>query len=209
MAQHARNHWHNMTGISTLRDNKNTVVPVILPQDLEVLKTTLLSWNPNKTIQRKIIKTSKISMLYSITFRNEQVNILDFRITPKQIGFLGNEFFRKFQVIFDYKNNLFYLKPNKEYTKSHNPFSLGMKLYRTSDSKSLYVNSLCKSSPAIKAGIRLGDIILKINDKSTSEITNDELMALENSKPGTKFTFDVLRDKELLNYEFLIDSLTY
>ena len=196
-------------GKRALKDNKSPVIPVILPKDLKVIKTTSLSWNPRKTIQRKIINTSKISLLDTFTFHNEQVNILDFRITPNQIGFLGNEFFRKFQVIFDYKNNLFYLKPNQEYTKPHNPFSLGMKLYRISGSNSLYVNSLYEYSPAIKAGIKLGDIILKINDKPTDEITNDELRSLEYSNPGTKLTFEVQRDKKLLNYEFLIDSLMF
>lgn len=194
-------------GKRALRDNRDPVVPVILPEDLTIIKTTSLSWNPKNTIQRKIINANQITMLDSFTFQNEQVNILDFRITPKQIGFLGNEFFRKFQVIFDYSNNVFYLKPNKEYSKPHGPFGLGMKLYRTSDSKSLYVNSLYESSAIAKSGIQLGDKILKINGKLTEEITNDDLRALEYSNPDTKVTFQVQRGQEILFYEVLIDSL--
>ncbi len=192
------------TGKRALKDNKGSVVPVDIPQDLRIFNTKSLSWNPQKTILRKIINTSNISMLDSLTFQNEEVNILDFRIAPQQIGFLGNEFFRKFQVIFDYRNSMFYVKPNNEYSKLHNLFNLGMKLYRTSDSKLLYVNSLYESSPAVEAGIQLGDTILKINDKPSGEITNDELRSFEYSKPGTKLTFEVQRKNEILNYEFII-----
>lgn len=194
-------------GKRALRDNNSPVVPVILPQDLKVLKTTSLSWIPKKTIQRKIINTSQISMLDSLTFQNEEVNILDFRIAPQQIGFLGNEFFQKFQVIFDYRNSMFYLKPNKEYSIQHIPYSLGLKLNRTSDSKLLYVNSLYDSSPAVEAGIQLGDTILKINNKPSGEITNDDLRSYEYSKYGTNYTFEVMRGHDTLNFKFLVDSI--
>ncbi len=196
-------------GKRALKDNKGAVVPVNIPQDLKIINTRSLSWNPKKTIKRKIINTSHISLLDSLNFQNEEVNILDFRITPQQIGFLGNEFFRKFQVIFDYRNSMFYLKPNKEYSKLHNSFSLGMKLYRTSDSKLLYVNSLYESSPAFETGIQLGDTILKINDKPSGKITNDELRSFEYSKSGTKFSFEVRRGGGIHNYEFSIDSVAY
>ncbi len=194
------------TGERALRDT-GSVIPVNLPQDLKIIKTKSLSWDPKKTIIRNIISTNHISMLDSLTFKNEEVNILDFRIAPQHIGFLGNEFFRKFQVIFDYRNSLFYLKPNKEYLKLHYPFNLGMKLYRTLDTKSFYVNSLYESYQAAEAGIQLGDTILKINDRPSSEITNDELRSFEHLKSGTILKFEVKRRNEILNYEISIDSI--
>ncbi|MCK9399930.1 MAG: PDZ domain-containing protein [Bacteroidales bacterium] len=193
-------------GKSPMR-GKGPVVPVVLPEELMVFKTRTLTMNPKDTLQREIINANRITMLDSFSFQNEQVYLLDFRIAPEQIGFLGNEFFQKFQVIFDYKNKVFFLKPNQEYSKPHGPFSLGMKLYRSSDAKSLYVNSLYESSPVANSGIRLGDKILTINGKPTEEITFNELRALEYSNPSTKVILQVQRGQEFLSYEVLIDSL--
>ena len=51
-------------------------------------------------------------------------------------------------------------------------------------------------TPAKKAGIKAGDIILKINDKSTLGMTIDEAVNLMRGKPKTKITLTIVRKGE-------------
>ncbi len=50
-----------------------------------------------------------------------------------------------------------------------------------------------EGTPADKAGLKPGDIILKINDKSTLDMTLDEAVNLMRGKPGTKITLTIFR----------------
>ncbi len=51
-------------------------------------------------------------------------------------------------------------------------------------------------TPAKKAGIKAGDIILKINNKSTLGMTIDEAVKLMRGKPKTKITLTIVRKGE-------------
>ncbi len=53
-----------------------------------------------------------------------------------------------------------------------------------------------EGTPADKAGIKAGDIILKVNDKSTLNLTIDEAVGIMRGKPKTKITLTVVRKKE-------------
>lgn len=50
-----------------------------------------------------------------------------------------------------------------------------------------------EGTPADKAGLKAGDIILKINDKSTLDMTLDEAVNLMRGKPGTKIKLTIFR----------------
>ncbi len=50
-----------------------------------------------------------------------------------------------------------------------------------------------EGTPADKAGLKPGDIILKINDKSTLDMTLDEAVNLMRGKPGTKIKLTIFR----------------
>ncbi len=60
----------------------------------------------------------------------------------------------------------------------------------------LTVISPIDDTPADKAGIKAGDIILKINDKSSLNLTIDEAVNIMRGKPKTKITLTVVRKKE-------------
>ncbi len=49
-------------------------------------------------------------------------------------------------------------------------------------------------TPAAKAGIKAGDIILKINNQSTLGMTIDEAVKLMRGKPGTKIKLTIVRE---------------
>ena len=53
-----------------------------------------------------------------------------------------------------------------------------------------------EGTPADKAGIKAGDIILKINDKSTLNMTIDEAVSIMRGKPGTSLTLTIVREGE-------------
>ncbi len=50
-----------------------------------------------------------------------------------------------------------------------------------------------EGTPADKAGLKPGDIILKINDRSTLDMTLDEAVNLMRGKPGTKIRLTIFR----------------
>jgi len=73
----------------------------------------------------------------------------------------------------------------------------------------LTVISPIDDTPADKAGIKAGDIILKINDKSSLNLTIDEAVNIMRGKPNTKIVLTVVRKKEPkpLNIEIIRDII--
>jgi carboxyl-terminal processing protease len=73
----------------------------------------------------------------------------------------------------------------------------------------LTVISPIEGTPADKAGIKAGDIILKINDKSSLNLTIDEAVNIMRGKPNTKITLTVVRKDEPkpINIEIVRDII--
>lgn len=73
----------------------------------------------------------------------------------------------------------------------------------------LSVISPIDDTPASKVGVQAGDIILKIDDKSTLNMTLDEAVGLMRGKPKTKVTLTVVRKTEVkpLTFEITRDII--
>ncbi len=68
--------------------------------------------------------------------------------------------------------------------------SIGMK------ENALTVIAPLDGTPAFKAGVKAGDIILKIDEKATLGMNIDDSIKLMRGKPGTKVTLTIIRDNE-------------
>jgi len=58
----------------------------------------------------------------------------------------------------------------------------------------LTIISPIDDTPAYKAGVKANDVILKIDDKATIDMTLDEAVNLMRGKPGSKITLTLVRD---------------
>ena len=72
-------------------------------------------------------------------------------------------------------------------------------------SEGMFVNKVIEGSPAEKAGIQAGDIILEINGKKMKK-SSDMTMTVGNAQPGDKMTMKVYRDGKNINITVTIGT---
>ncbi len=115
-------------------------------------------------------------------FRNVPVNIFDddYNITsyPSSGGIIGNDIFRRFNCILNYKEKEIYLKPNKFFGDPFDYAYSGIELYLI-EGKPI-IGDIPQGSPADKAGLRAGDEVLAVNKKLGMTL-NDLKQALQSS----------------------------
>nr|WP_245605192.1 aspartyl protease family protein [Niabella soli] len=100
-------------------------------------------------------------------FRNVPINIFndDYNVTsyPSLGGLLGNEIFRRFNVILNYDKQQIYLTPNQFFNTPFDYAYSGIELYLIGNAA--ITGKIPAGSPAEKAGLQEGDEILAVNNK--------------------------------------------
>ncbi len=123
-------------------------------------------------------------------------------------GLIGNHILDRFDVIFDYPDQKFYLKPTRKWKRQFSFDKSGIRFISVGmEQKTLYVNSVIKGSPADLIGVKTGDVIVKINGKPRFLLTYDHITRIFRSKTGKKIKLKVMRGQELLKYEFQLKDL--
>jgi outer membrane lipoprotein-sorting protein len=83
-------------------------------------------------------------------------------------GNIGGGILKRFTVIFDYPNSRMILEPNSDFGYEDNLDMAG--LWLTKEKDTTKVDFVIKDSPAAKAGIKEGDVVVKINGQSTKDL---------------------------------------
>jgi len=161
-------------------------------------------------------------------------------------GTIGGEVLRRFNLVFDYRNETLILKKNKNFKSDFVYNKSGIDLEQrgirvvkdyyynldngrltfakdvtefvtTNDSKQGYrldvkpafqIMKLRDNSPAKKAGLELGDIVLKINNRDVKDYSLQEVIEKLNGKSGKKMKVLIDRNGRLYEYQFkLIDLI--
>ncbi len=84
----------------------------------------------------------------------------------------------------------------------------------SNDNNQIYIYDLFEDSPAAKAGFEIGDIIIKVDDKSIENMTTEEVSYLIKGEEGTKVDITILRNGEeksltLTRGKIVLTSVTY
>lgn len=128
-------------------------------------------------------------------------------ISEGRNGSIGSEILRRFFVILDYPNKRVALKPNSFFKDSFDFNLSGIELYQPELKLPFYkVFSLRKDSPVERCGIKVNDIILEINNKSTITLSLDEVIHKLDSleKKKRKIQLLIQRGKDILKLEYTI-----
>lgn len=91
---------------------------------------------------------------------------------------------------------------------------IGITVGVDSQSGNIVISRVYSDSPAMEAGIKVGDIIYTVNDKVVEGFAVDELVTLIVGKENTEFTMSVKRNDEIIDFNLIrrnvvIDTVSY
>jgi hypothetical protein len=133
-------------------------------------------------------------------FKNVPVYIFDddYNITsyPYLGGLIGNDLLRRFNTILNYENRNIYMVPNKHFNDPFDYSYSGIELYYINGQ--VLIGDVAKGSPAEKAGVQEGDVVISINNVFGS------LDKLKSALQGTgeRIRLILRRNDALVEYDF-------
>ncbi len=107
---------------------------------------------------------------------NDEYNVTNY---PALGGLIGNDIFRRFNVVLNYPQQEIFIKPNKHYLDSFDYSYTGLGFYLIDGA--ITVTDIIKSSPAEQAGFMIGDIIIGVEGNFTNNIQAYKIL-MQNAK---------------------------
>lgn len=128
----------------------------------------------------------------------------EFNITAYPVlgGLLGNDLFRRFNVVLNYSKKEIHLLPNTHFNEAFDYSYTGMGIYFINGD--IIVEDVLAGSPAEQAGIKVGDRILAIDKNFTNNIQSYKNML---QTTGTKLNIVLIRDGLPLTVTLKVKSI--
>lgn len=118
------------------------------------------------------LSVTKMLQIGPYKFRNVPTYLYkdDYNVTsyPFTGGLIGNDLLRRFNVILNYPHKEISIIPNKHYVEPFDYAYSGMAIYYSSGA--ITVEDIIAGSPADKAGLKVGDIIIGVSNNFSNNI---------------------------------------
>jgi C-terminal processing protease CtpA/Prc len=94
-------------------------------------------------------------------------------------GLIGNEILREFKVIFDYSRQEMILEPADHFSETLDENLSGIEFELRAARRGIFkINDVAEESPADKAGIRPGDVLVAIDNESATSFSLEQINSL-------------------------------
>ncbi|MDQ3290935.1 MAG: aspartyl protease family protein [Bacteroidota bacterium] len=112
-------------------------------------------------------------------------------------GNVGNELLKRFDIVFDYRKQLMYMRPNRYFRDPFEHDMCGLDLIASGKDYQRYiVNFVEPDSPAAEAGILPGDEVVSLNMMAASAMTMSKIDRLFHLKPGYNILLGIQRGEQ-------------
>lgn len=130
---------------------------------------------------------------------DDEYNITSY---PYLGGLIGSDLLRRFNIILNYQEKEFHLRPNSHYRNPFDYVYTGIELYYVNGS--ILVGDVARNSPAEESGLKEGDIVVAVN-RDFSQNLQHYKDSLQKSVGKAKVI--VLRNGELKEFIFKVQSI--
>lgn len=133
---------------------------------------------------------------------------LDSDFINSRNGIVGNVLLSRFTVVIDYHQENLYLKPTRKWKKKFKYDRSGLMIVAGGPAMDQYtVFHIIEGSPADRAGVQVGDRILKINGIRTRALSIDGIYRRLRKRVGKRIKLKLLREERELKVVFHLEKL--
>jgi len=132
----------------------------------------------------------------------DSATITDAILNTKREGTIGSQILSRFNLIFDQYHNKLYLKPNMNFKRPFHYNVAGIEIMQESMSLKLpIVVNVRENSPADKAGVKIGDQLIKINELNGFSTDINEVKKEFETKSRMPLQLTVSRKGKTMNFK--------
>lgn len=114
-------------------------------------------------------------------------------------GTIGSDMLSRFTVIYDYFNEVMYLKKNNTYKDAFKFNTMGLRIIAKGDDLDQYfINEIIPNSPASAIDFMVGDEIIALNGRPVFFYKYSEINTILRAEPRTRTTIIIRRNDELI-----------
>ena len=123
-------------------------------------------------------------------------------------GIIGAELLSRFNVIFDYGNQMMYLRPDRNYNRGFKMDRSGIVFLASGETLDVFtVYDVLPGSPADQAGVIKGDVLHKINKRKFQNLQLLDITNMLQDKEGKLVKLELIRDEVKVKIEFELEDL--
>jgi len=119
---------------------------------------------------------------------DDEYNVLAY---PQRAGLIGNDILRHFNLIINYPQKEIYLTPNSHFRDPFDYSYTGLTMYSLDGS--IIVDDIVKGSPADKAGLKNGDVIMGVDNNFSGNLETYKNLL---QKTGYRISILVMRENK-------------